>query len=273
MSIDEFRVADQVVAITGGTGVLGGALAVGLASAGAKVAVMGRREEQGRAVVERIRQADGVAEFFAMDVTSLDSCRSAADAVIGAWDHIDALINAAGGNSASATATPDQSFFDLDAEALQFVMQLNAMGTVLPCQVFGQQIARRQRGAIVNISSMAALRPLTRVVGYSAAKAAVTNFTQWLSVYMCQHVGPEVRVNAVAPGFFLTEQNRYLLTQPESGELTDRGQQIVAQTPMGRFGEPDELIGTVQWLLSPASRFVTGVVVPVDGGFSAFSGV
>ena len=168
---------------------------------------------------------------------------------------------------------PDSTFFALEPEALEFVMNLNALGTMLPCQAFGKILAEKKAGSIVNISSMAAMRPLTRVVGYAAAKAAVTNFTQWLSVYMCQRVGPELRVNAVAPGFFLTEQNRYLLTDRDSGALTDRGQQIVDHTPMGRFGEADELLGTVQWLLSSGSRFVTGIVVPVDGGFSAYSGV
>ena len=204
---------------------------------------------------------------------SRESCQRGADLVLERFGQLDALINGAGGNHPDATATADRAFFDLSPDALKFVMDLNALGTMLPCQTFGRLLADRGAGSIVNVSSMAALRPLTRVVGYSAAKAAVTNFTQWLSVYMCQLAGPELRVNAIAPGFFLTDQNRYLLTEKDSGELTERGRQIVAHTPMGRFGEPDELIGTALWLLAPAAKFVTGIVVPVDGGFSAYSGV
>lgn len=268
-----FDVAGQVVVITGGTGVLGGAMARGLARAGARVAVLGRNAEKGQATVDAIRQAGDEAEFVDVDVMSAESCRQAAEQVLKRWGTIDALINAAGGNHPKATAMPDSSFFDLEPEALEFVMRLNALGTMLPCQAFGKPIADKKHGSIINISSMAAMRPLTRVVGYAAAKAAITNFTQWLSVYMCKRVGPAIRVNAIAPGFFLTEQNRYLLTERDSGALTARGQQIIDHTPMGRFGEADELLGTAQWLLSPASRFVTGIVVPVDGGFSAYSGV
>ena len=261
MSIDEFRVADQVVAITGGTGVLGGALAVGLASAGAKVAVMGRREEQGRAVVERIRQADGVAEFFAMDVTSLDSCRSAADAVIGAWDHIDALINAAGGNSASATATPDQSFFDLDAEALQFVMQLNAMGTVLPCQVFGQQIARRQRGAIINISSMSGFVGQDYVhMGYNAAKGAVRLATKAAAI---QFAPDNIRVNSVHPGVMPPMRSSQTTSDPEVRK------KMIAAVPLGREGRVQEVAFANLFLASDESSYITGIELPVDGGYIA----
>jgi NAD(P)-dependent dehydrogenase (short-subunit alcohol dehydrogenase family) len=273
MSPSLFDLHDRVAVVTGGTGVLGAAMARGLARCGMHVAVLGRNEERGQRIVAQIEADGGAAQFVAMDVTSAAQCRQAADAVLSRWGTVDALVNAAGGNHPDATATPERSFFDLDSEALQFVMQLNALGTILPCQAFGRHFAQQQTGAIVNISSMAALRPLTRVVGYSAAKAAVNNFTQWLSVYMCQTVGTRVRVNAIAPGFFLTDQNRYLLTEPESGELTARGRQIIDHTPMGRFGEPDELLGTLQWLLSDAAAFVTGIVVPVDGGFSAFAGV
>ena len=193
--------------------------------------------------------------------------------VTGKWSRVDALVNAAGGNQPGATATPDLSFFDLPAEALRGVMDLNILGTLLPTQVFGRQLSQQGEGVVINISSMAAIKPLTRVVGYSASKAAITNFTYWLSVYMCQNFGEKVRVNAIAPGFFLTEQNRFLLTSKETGELTARGKSIIDHTPMGRFGEADELIGTLVWLLSPAAKFVTGVVVPVDGGFSAFGGI
>ncbi len=273
MSEGLFSIGGQTVVITGGTGVLGAALAHGLARHGAHVAILGRNTEKGEAIVAAIEADGGSAQFVPVEVISAESCRHAAAEVLKRWGRIDALINAAGGNHPDATAVPGKSFFDLDPEALKYVLDLNALGTMLPCQAFGRYLAEQQRGAILNISSMAALQPLTRVVGYAAAKAAVTNFTQWLSVYMCQHAGPQVRVNAIAPGFFLTEQNRFLLTERESGALTARGRTIIEHTPMGRFGEPDELLGTTLWLLSPASQFVTGIIVPVDGGFSAFSGV
>ena len=268
-----FDVQGQVAVVTGATGVLGGAIARGLAQCGMRIAVLGRNVEKGKAVVEEIRRSGGESEFFPVDVMSKSSCEDAIGQVHARFQAIDVLVNAAGGNHPKATATDELSFFDLDDEALRFVMDLNALGTILPCQVTGSLMAEQQQGVIVNISSMAAITPLTKVVGYSAAKAAVTNFTQWLSVYMCQKIGPKIRVNAVAPGFFLTEQNRFLLTERDSGELTDRGRTIVQHTPMGRFGEADELLGTVLWLVSPAASFVTGIVVPVDGGFSAFSGV
>lgn len=271
--VNHFDVAGQVAVVTGGTGILGAALATGLAAQGMRLAVLGRSAEKGERVVAEIRSAGNEAHFFPIDVTNKQECCEVADRVAQQMGSIDALVNAAGGNHPDATATPGKAFFDLDEQALRYVMELNALGTILPCQTFGRVMAEQQTGSIINISSMAALQPLTRVVGYAASKAAVTNFTQWLAVYMCQHVGPRVRVNAVAPGFFLTEQNRYLLTERETGALTDRGRTIIQHTPMGRFGEPNELLGTVQWLLSSASQFVTGIVVPVDGGFSAFSGV
>ena len=185
----------------------------------------------------------------------------------------DVLINGAGGNKPDATCVPPESlFFDVPADAVQWVLNLNCMGTILPCQVFGKAMADAGEGVIVNISSMNAFRPLTRISAYSAAKAAVSNFTQWLSTYMCQNHSPSIRVNAIAPGFFLTEQNRFLLTN-EDGSMTPRGKQIIDHTPMGRYGRPDELVGTLIWLICDASKFVTGIVVPVDGGFSAYSGV
>jgi len=172
-----------------------------------------------------------------------------------------------------ATTAPDRSFFDLPADALRAVFDLNLLGTLFPCQIFGRLMAEQGEGVILNITSMAAFRPLTRIPAYSAAKAGVSNFTRWLAVHMAQEYAPRIRVNAIAPGFFLTEQNRFLLTDRESGELTARGETIIAHTPMGRFGRPEDLLGAALWLLSPASAFVTGVVVPVDGGFSAFGGV
>jgi NAD(P)-dependent dehydrogenase (short-subunit alcohol dehydrogenase family) len=193
--------------------------------------------------------------------------------VITELGHVDILINGAGGNKPQATTSQDLKFFDLPADAFRWVFDLNMLGTILPTQVFAKMMAVQGSGIILNISSMNAFRPLTRIPAYSAAKAGVSNFTQWLAVHMAQEYSPAIRVNAIAPGFFLTEQNRFLLTDKETGELTARGQTIIQHTPMGRFGTPDDLVGTVLWLVSPASAFVTGIVVPIDGGFSAFSGV
>ena len=198
---------------------------------------------------------------------------SAYERVVEAFGRVDILINGAGGNQPGATVTPGLSFFDLTPDALEAVFDLNLLGTLYPCQAFGAQMARQGAGVILNISSMAAYRPLTRVVAYAAAKAAVSNFTEWLAVHLAKEYSPNIRVNAIAPGFFLTHQNRFLLTNQQTGELSPRGQAIIAHTPMGRFGDPADLLGATIWLASPAARFVTGVVVPVDGGFNAFSGV
>ena len=268
-----FDVKGKVAAVTGGTGVLGGAMARALAANGAKVAVLGRSPEKGKVVVDDITAAGGEAAFYATDVVDPANVQGVADQIIAAWGTVDILINAAGGNHPGATATPEQLFFDLPDEAINDVMKLNITGTMVPSQVFGRIMADKKEGNIINISSMAAMRPLTKVIGYSASKAAIDNFTFWLSVYMNQNYGQGIRVNAIAPGFFLTEQNRFLLTDKETGDLTPRGQTIISQTPMGRFGDSDELNGTLLWLCSPAAKFVTGIVVPVDGGFSAFSGV
>ncbi len=197
----------------------------------------------------------------------------AEEVVIKTFGDIDTLINAAGGNKPEATTSPDRSFFDLPESALRFVFDLNLIGTILPCQIFGRRLAKRGEGIVLNVSSMNAFRPLTRIASYSAAKAGISNFTQWLAVHMAQEYSPKIRVNAIAPGFFLTEQNRFLLTDAKTGELTPRGSSIIRHTPMGRFGQPEDLFGAVLWLLSPASSFVTGLVVPIDGGFQAFSGV
>jgi NAD(P)-dependent dehydrogenase (short-subunit alcohol dehydrogenase family) len=201
---------------------------------------------------------------------SIEAAESKVAAELG---KVDILINGAGGNRKEATTSPDLSFFDLPDEAIRFVFDLNFIGTLLPSQVFGRKMAENGAGIILNVSSMCAFSPLTKIPGYSAAKAAVSNFTQWLAVHVCQNYSKDIRVNAIAPGFFLTEQNRFLLTDEATGDLTPRGKTIVDHTPMGRFGQAEELIGTVVWLLSDAAKFVTGVVVPVDGGFSAFSGV
>jgi NAD(P)-dependent dehydrogenase (short-subunit alcohol dehydrogenase family) len=207
------------------------------------------------------------------DVLQRDDLLKIAMEMIREFGRIDGLVNGAGGNSPQATTRPDQPFFDLPEEALRFVVELNLLGTLLPTQILGKYMAQQRQGVILNLSSMSSFRPLTRVVGYSAAKAALNNFTQWLAVHLAQEYSPRLRVNAIAPGFFLTEQNRFLLTDKDTGELTPRGQSIVSHTPMARFGQPDDLLGAALWLLSPASAFVTGIVVPIDGGFSAFSGV
>ncbi len=262
----------RTVIITGGTGVLCSAMAKALAGCGANVAILARSAEKGAALLETMT-GPGRAIIVLGDVLKLDTLEQAAQKVIAEFGRIDGLINGAGGNSPQAITRPELSFFDLPETALRFVFDLNLLGTVLPCQVFGRQMAKQGEGVILNISSMSALRPLTRVIGYSAAKAGINNFTAWLAVHMAEQYSPRIRVNAIAPGFFLGEQNRHLLIDPETGKLTPRGESIIAHTPMRRFGEPEDLLGTVLWLMSPASAFVTGIVVPVDGGFSAFGGV
>lgn len=268
-----FDIRDKVVVVTGGGGILCGEMARALARAGAKVAVLDLFEAAAGKVVGQITSDGGDAIAVKCNVLDKAGIVEARDKVLGAYGRIDALVNGAGGNKKEATTGPDLSFFDLPAEAIRFVFDLNFIGTLLPTQVFGKDIVDGGGGVILNVSSMNAFRPLTKIAAYSAAKAAVSNFTQWLAVHICQNYSKDVRVNAIAPGFFLTEQNRFLLTDEETGELTARGRTILDHTPMGRFGQAQELIGTVIWLLSDAARFVTGVVVPVDGGFSAFSGV
>lgn len=267
-----FDVRGQVIVITGAGGVLPGALARGLAARGAQLALVNRTREKAQAVADDIHAQGGAARAFSADVTDRASLETAAAAILDSYGRIDHLINGAGGNQPGATAVSAQMFFDLSAQELRAVMDLNLMGTILPSQVFGKHIAARQRGAILNLSSMAARRPLTRVVGYGAAKAAVENFTRWLAVTLAREISPALRVNAIAPGFFLGVQNRALLLN-DAGEPTPRGQAILAHTPMARFGEPNDLLAAAIWLLSPGAAFVTGIVVPVDGGFSAFSGI
>lgn len=269
-----FDLTGKTAVITGGGGVLGGAIAMAYAAAGARVAVTGRGAARSEAVAKAITDAGGIAKAYAMDVADPEAVRACHDAVLDAFGGLDILVNAAGGNRPGATVTPDKTFFDLPVAEIEAVIDLNFVGGVIvPCQVFGQTMANNGGGSIINISSMAADRPLTRVVSYAASKAAVDNFTKWLAVYFAQTYTPKLRVNAIAPGFFLTEQNRYLLTDEATGGLTARGESIIAHTPMGRFGEPGDLAGAALWLASPLSSFTTGIVVPVDGGFSAFSGV
>lgn len=263
----------RTAVVTGGSGALGSALCRALAEAGAAVAVLGTKPEKTQAIAQAIMDTGGTAVGIAANVLDAAAVESALQQVLAFSGRVDILINAAGGNQPRATANQDRTFFDLPHDALEDVFNLNFMGTLLPCQIFGGQMAHQRGGTIINISSMAAQRPLTRVVAYGAAKSAVDNFTRWLAVYMAREYSPEIRVNAIAPGFFLTEQNRFLLTDQATGDLTARGRQILDHTPMGRFGNPDDLIGATLWLVSDAARFVTGIVVPVDGGFSAYGGV
>ena len=267
-----FSLKDKVAIVTGGTGVLGGAIAHGLAAAGARVVILGRRAEKAAEVTAAIMANGGAGLPVAADVLDVAQLQAARDTILKEWGQIDILINAAGGNSPDATVAPNGSFFAMKQDAITKMLDLNLIGTVLPSQIFGEVMAKAGSGSIINISSMAAQRPLTRVVGYAAAKAAIDNFTRWLAIEMCMKYGPGVRVNAIAPGFFVGEQNRSFLLNADNS-LSPRGQQIVAHTPMARFGEPEELIGAAVWLSSDAARFVTGIVVPVDGGFSAYAGV
>jgi NAD(P)-dependent dehydrogenase (short-subunit alcohol dehydrogenase family) len=267
-----FGLQAEVAVVTGGGGVLGRTLAATLAQAGAQVAVLNRRPLQPEAAA--FFKAAGVTVLdVPCDVTDAGALAEAVQRVEAALGAVTILVNAAGGNQPGATTGPERNFFELDPAAIEQVFALNFQGTLLACQAFGKAMAARGRGSIINIASMAAVRPLTRVVSYSAAKAALVNFTQWLAVHFAREYNPALRVNALAPGFFLTEQNRFLLTERETGKLTARGQAIVDHTPAGRFGDPQELAAALLWLAGAGAKFVTGAVIPVDGGFSAFSGV
>ena len=259
--------------VTGGTGVLGSEVACALAGVGANVVLLDRNLDPAQGIMERMGPHACQAAAVYGDVLDRESLLEAAATINERFGCVNGLINAAGGNKPAATTSSDLSFFDLPEDALRFVFDLNVMGTIVPCQVFGRQMAECGEGVILNFSSMNAFRPLTRTPAYSVGKAGISNFTQWLAVHMAQGYSPHIRVNALAPGFFLGEQNRYLLTDRETGELTPRGRAIIDHTPAGRFGQPEDLLGAALWLLSRASAFVTGIVVPVDGGFSAFSGV
>ena len=268
-----FGLQDKIAVVTGGGGVLCGALSKGLAKAGAKVMVLDLLEAAAQKVVEEIRKDGGQAFAFQADALDKKSLERVCEEVVKKFGRVDILINGAGGNKPQATTSPDLSFFDLPQDAFRWVFDLNFTCTLLASQVFGKIMAKQKDGIVLNVSSMNYFRPLTRVPAYSAAKAAVSNFTQWLAVHFSQNYSPKIRVNAIAPGFFLTEQNRFLLTEKETGSLTARGKSIIDHTPMNRFGDPEDLVGAVLWLLSPASEFVHGAVIPIDGGFSAFSGV
>lgn len=268
-----FELQAKTAVLTGGGGVLCSTMSKALARVGIKVAVLDILPEAAESIANEIREEGGEALAVQCNVLDKASIQSAAQIVLEEFGRIDILINGAGGNKEEATTSSNFRFFDLPPDSVRWVFDLNFLGTLLPSQVFGQIMVRQEEGAILNISSMNAFRPLTRVPAYSAAKAAVSNFTQWLAVHMAQEYSPDIRVNALAPGFFLTEQNRFLLMNPEDDSLTLRGQQIIDHSPQRRFGKPEDLLGAMFWLLSPAARFVTGIVVPVDGGFSAFSGV
>jgi len=265
-----FNLTGKNIAITGGAGVLGAALSKGFSEAGARVAILDLAEDRAIKVAGSLGRMHSAASINVLDRQSI---QDALDYCVTEMGGVDILINGAGGNHPQATTGVDLNFFDIPKESLEFVTNLNLMGTIMPSQIFGRHMAKNKSGCILNISSMNAFRPLTRIPAYSAAKAAVSNFTQWLAVHMAQEYCGEIRVNAIAPGFFLTQQNRFMLTDEKTGELTLRGQQIIDHTPQGRFGEPEDLIGTAIWLVSDAAKFVTGIVLPVDGGFSAFSGV
>ena len=264
---------DRTVLVTGGAGVLGSEIACALVGCNANIVILDRDQELAQKVIERLpKVVKGRAIRVFGDVLNTETLHQANETINAEFGAVDILINAAGGNHPSATTSADLSFFDLPIDALRHVGDLNLLGTILPCQVFGRGMAERSEGVILNISSMNAFRPLTRIPAYSAAKAAINNFTQWLAVHMAQNYSPHIRVNAIAPGFFVGQQNRRLLLN-EDGSLTPRGQTILSHTPMNRFGTPEDLLGATMWLISPASAFVTGTVIPVDGGFSAFSGV
>ncbi len=263
----------RTIVVTGGAGILGGEIAQALVGCGANVAILDLNLDPAKGILEKMESRASQAITVKTNVLDTESLRQAAQAVLEKFGTVDCLVNAAGGNKPQATTSADLSFFNLPADALRWVFDLNIIGTVLPSQIFGKIMAEKGDGTILNISSMNAFRPLTRIPAYSAAKAGVSNFTQWLAVHLAQLYSTRIRVNAIAPGFFMTQQNRFLLTDEKTGELTARGKSIIDHTPMARFGNPEDLFGAVLWLLSPASAFVTGVIVPIDGGFSAYSGV
>lgn len=267
-----FDIRDNVTVITGGTGVLGRAIAKYLACEGAKVIILGRKEDVGRAIVDDVMAANpaGSIEFMRTDVMDRELVERDCADIVARYGRVDTLLNAAGGNQKGATIAPDQTFFDLDPEQFQKVLSLNLTGTVIPTQVFLKPMVEQGHGSIINFSSMAAFRPMTRVCGYAAAKAGISNFTAYMATECARKFGEGIRVNAIAPGFFITEQNRSLLTNPD-GSFTERGRDVIRQTPFGRMGEPEELCGTIHYLMSDASRFVTGTVAVVDGGFNCFA--
>lgn len=265
-----FDIKDYVVVITGGTGILGRCIAKYLALEGAKVIILGRKEEVGKKIADDIVAAGGQCEFMKTDVMNQAVVEQNCNDILAKYGKVDTLLNAAGGNMPGATIGPEDNFFNLKAEEFQTVLNLNLTGTVIPTQVFLKPMVKQGKGSVINFSSMAAFRPLTRVCGYAAAKAGISNFTAFMATECAKKFGEGIRVNAIAPGFFLTEQNRSLLTNPD-GTYTKRGQDVIRQTPFGRMGEPEELCGTIHYLMSDAAKFVTGTVAVVDGGFNVFA--
>lgn len=265
----------QTIMITGGGGVLGGEMARALFECGANVVILDYNLQAAEKMASSLEPKPGSGNALGVqgNVLEVEAMQAALDQALAKFGKIDGLINGAGGNNPNATTSAEKSFFDLPLDGFRRVFDLNLLGTIIPSQVVGRHMAERKQGVILNVSSMNAFRPLTRIPAYSASKAGASNFTQWLATHMAQEYSPSIRVNAIAPGFFLTEQNRYLMVDKESGQPTERGQKILNHIPMGRLGSPDDLSGTVLWLMSPASAYVTGIVVPVDGGFSAYSGV
>ena len=268
-----FNIKNKVVVVSGASGFIGGEISCLLAEAGCTVALLYNNNRPNDQIIKRMIDSKSNHKIIKCDVTIKDEIKKSKNQIINEFGNIDALINCAGGNHPKATTSNDNSFFEIPTEAFEWVTKLNVMGTILPCQVFGEVFAKNKKGNILNISSMAAFRPLTKIPAYSSSKAAINSFTRWLSVHMAKEYSENIRVNAIAPGFFLGNQNRFLLIDKETGDYTERGKLIIANTPMNKFGEPEELISTVIWLLSDHSNFVTGVLVPVDGGFDAFGGV
>lgn len=265
-----FDITGNVTVITGGTGVLGRAIAKYLALNGAKVIILGRKEDVGNQIAADIRAEGGECEFMKTDVLNVETVRKNCEDILARYGRVDTLLNAAGGNMPGATIPPDKTIFDLQPDQFQTVLNLNLTGTVIPTQIFLEPMVKQGKGSVINFSSMAAFRPMTRVAGYAAAKAGISNFTAYMATECAKKFGEGIRVNAIAPGFFITEQNRYLLTNPD-GTYTQRGQDVIRQTPFGRMGDPEELCGTIHYLMSEASKFVTGTVAVVDGGFNAFA--
>ena len=265
-----FDIKGNVTVITGGTGVLGRAIAKYLALNGARVIIMGRKEDVGNQIAADIRAEGGECEFMKTDVLNAEVVRKNCEDILAKYGRVDTLLNAAGGNMPGATIPPDKTIFELQPDQFQTVLELNLTGTVIPTQIFLEPMVKQGKGSVINFSSMAAYRPLTRVAGYAAAKAGISNFTAYMATECAKKFGEGIRVNAIAPGFFLTEQNRTLLTNPD-GSYTQRGQDVIRQTPFGRMGEPEELCGTIHYLMSDASKFVTGTVAVVDGGFNVFA--
>ncbi|GAA4098826.1 SDR family oxidoreductase [Mucilaginibacter panaciglaebae] len=270
--MDNSSLKDKVIIVSGGTGILGEAFVKGIAATGGIVGILGRNEKVAQERASAITEAGGKALALIADVMKEDELLAARDKVLAKFGQIDGLVNAAGGNMPGGIIQPEADVFKLNMDGLRQVMELNLWGTLIPTQVFGEAMGKAGKGSIVNISSMASQRVITKVLGYTLAKTAIDAYTRWFAVEMANRYGDKLRMNGIAPGFFLTEQNRALLTQPD-GSYTDRGNLVVKQTPFKRFGEPDELIGALLWLLSDASKFVTGTVINVDGGFAVNSGV